>query len=84
MTTELREVPVEELTAFMDDFNHHIFDMVSSPDVSEKKGAILAIGTFVYKISFYVHTYLHILHPQRRVPFKQRNEEHDVCIMYNH
>ena len=44
VTTELREVPVEELTAFMDDFNHHIFDMVSSPDVSEKKGAILAIG----------------------------------------
>ena len=44
VTTELREVSVEELTAFMDEFNHHIFEMVSSTDVSEKKGGILAIG----------------------------------------
>lgn len=44
VTTELREVPVEELTMFMDEFNHLIFDMVSSADVNEKKGAILAIG----------------------------------------
>jgi hypothetical protein len=28
----------------MDEFNHHIFDMVSSPDSNEKRGAILAIG----------------------------------------
>ncbi|CAG7725809.1 unnamed protein product [Allacma fusca] len=47
VTTELREVSVEELTAFMDEFNHHIFDMVSSPDVSEKKGAILAIESLI-------------------------------------
>ncbi|XP_014662370.1 PREDICTED: serine/threonine-protein kinase mTOR-like [Priapulus caudatus] len=43
VTTELREVSVEELTAFMDAFNHHIFEMCSSSDVNEKKGGILAI-----------------------------------------
>ncbi|PSN34470.1 Serine/threonine-protein kinase mTOR [Blattella germanica] len=41
--TELREVSVEELTSFMDEFNHHIFEMVSGSDVNEKKGGILAI-----------------------------------------
>ncbi|GBP30110.1 hypothetical protein EVAR_94953_1 [Eumeta japonica] len=41
--TELREVPQEELTQFLDDFNHHIFEMVSSSDVNEKKGGVLAI-----------------------------------------
>ncbi|KAK7869671.1 hypothetical protein R5R35_010033 [Gryllus longicercus] len=41
--TELREVSVEELTAFMDEFNHHIFEMVSGSDINEKKGGILAI-----------------------------------------
>ena len=28
----------------MDEFNHQIFEMVSSSDVNEKKGGILAIG----------------------------------------
>ncbi|RZF43401.1 hypothetical protein LSTR_LSTR001662 [Laodelphax striatellus] len=41
--TELREVSAEELTAFMDEFNHHIFEMVSGSDVNEKKGGIVAI-----------------------------------------
>ncbi|KAI5638457.1 FAT domain-containing protein [Phthorimaea operculella] len=41
--TELREVPQEELTQFLDEFNHHIFEMVSSNDVHEKKGGVLAI-----------------------------------------
>ncbi|XP_076166943.1 serine/threonine-protein kinase Tor isoform X1 [Ptiloglossa arizonensis] len=41
--TELREASQEEITAFMDEFNHHIFEMVSGSDVSEKKGGILAI-----------------------------------------
>lgn len=44
VTTELREVPAEDLTSFMDEFNHHIFEMVSSSDTNEKKGGILAIG----------------------------------------
>lgn len=45
--TELREMPQEELALFLDDFNHHIFDMVSSSDASEKKGGVLAISEFV-------------------------------------
>ncbi|XP_073962067.1 serine/threonine-protein kinase Tor [Choristoneura fumiferana] len=41
--TELREVPQDELTQFLDEFNHQIFEMVSSSDVHEKKGGVLAI-----------------------------------------
>jgi hypothetical protein len=33
----------------MDDFNHHIFEMVSGSDVNEKKGGILAIGEWYCK-----------------------------------
>ena len=47
VTTDLREVSIDELTNFMDEFNHHIFEMVSSSDVSEKKGGILAIGKYL-------------------------------------
>lgn len=42
--TELREMPQEELLAFLDEFNHSIFDMISSADNSEKKGGVLAIS----------------------------------------
>ena len=42
--TELREMPQDELLAFLDEFNHHIFDMISSPDNVEKKGGVLAIS----------------------------------------
>ncbi|KAJ8676220.1 hypothetical protein QAD02_012006 [Eretmocerus hayati] len=41
--TELREATQEEITSFLDDFNHHIFEMVSSSDINEKKGGVLAI-----------------------------------------
>lgn len=41
--TELREATQEEITVFMDEFNHHIFEMVSGSDINEKKGGILAI-----------------------------------------
>ena len=44
VTTELREVSLDDLTSFMDEFNHQIFEMVSSSDVNERKGGILAIG----------------------------------------
>ncbi|XP_029434781.1 serine/threonine-protein kinase mTOR isoform X2 [Rhinatrema bivittatum] len=43
VTTELREVSQEEATQFYDELNHHIFELVSSSDVSERKGGILAI-----------------------------------------
>lgn len=42
--TELREMPQEELLAFLDEFNHSIFDMISSADNTEKKGGVLAIS----------------------------------------
>lgn len=47
VSTELREMPLDEHTSFMDEFNHHIFEMVSSSDINERKGGILAIGKFV-------------------------------------
>ncbi|XP_064459506.1 serine/threonine-protein kinase mTOR-like [Ornithodoros turicata] len=47
VTTELREMGPEDVSAFMDEFNGHIFEMVSSSDVSEKKGGILAIVQLV-------------------------------------
>lgn len=42
--SELREATPDEINNFLDEFNHHIFEMVSSNDVHEKKGGILAIG----------------------------------------
>ncbi|ELU01654.1 hypothetical protein CAPTEDRAFT_155489 [Capitella teleta] len=47
VTTELREVSLDDLTSFMDEFNHQIFEMVSSSDVNEKKGGILAIVSLI-------------------------------------
>ena len=43
MTSEWREAVQEDVISFVDDLNHHIFDMVSSSDANEKKGGILAI-----------------------------------------
>lgn len=42
--SELREATPDEINTFLDEFNHHIFEMVSGSDVNEKKGGILAIG----------------------------------------
>ncbi|KAK7065603.1 hypothetical protein SK128_010038 [Halocaridina rubra] len=44
VTTELREISLDELLSFLDEFNHHIFEMVSSNDINEKKGGIYAIS----------------------------------------
>ncbi|XP_018572076.1 serine/threonine-protein kinase Tor [Anoplophora glabripennis] len=41
--SELREATPDEINTFLEEFNHHIFEMVSSNDVNEKKGGILAI-----------------------------------------
>lgn len=46
--SELREATSEEINTFLDDFNHHIFEMVSSTDVNEKKGGILAISIIFF------------------------------------
>lgn len=50
VSTELREMPLEEHTHFMDQFNHHIFEMVSSSDLNERKGGILAIGDLLINL----------------------------------
>ncbi|XP_071144772.1 serine/threonine-protein kinase mTOR-like isoform X1 [Mytilus edulis] len=47
VSTELREMPFEEHTAFMDKFYHQIFELVSSSDLNEKKGGILAIVSLI-------------------------------------
>uniref|UniRef100_A0AAU7B991 Serine/threonine-protein kinase TOR n=1 Tax=Pyrrhocoris apterus TaxID=37000 RepID=A0AAU7B991_PYRAP len=41
--TELRELSTEEFSDFMDEFNKHMYDMVSSSDINENKGGLLAI-----------------------------------------
>ncbi len=40
----LPQLSQDEATTFYDELNHHIFELVSSSDVNEKKGGILAIG----------------------------------------
>ncbi|GLD45725.1 serine/threonine-protein kinase mTOR, partial [Lates japonicus] len=47
VTTELRELSQDEATTFYDELNHHIFELVSSSDVNEKKGGILAIVSLI-------------------------------------
>lgn len=47
VSTELREVGQEELNTFLDDFNHFIFEMVSSGDTHAKMGGILAIVALI-------------------------------------
>ncbi|GBN69670.1 Serine/threonine-protein kinase mTOR [Araneus ventricosus] len=47
VTTELREMSIEDVSAFLDEFNHHIFEMVSSSDVNDRKGGTLAIAADV-------------------------------------
>lgn len=43
-TLFLFQLSQDEATTFYDELNHHIFELVSSSDVNEKKGGILAIG----------------------------------------
>ncbi|XP_037075376.1 serine/threonine-protein kinase mTOR-like [Pollicipes pollicipes] len=47
VSTELLEVPPGELQAFMDEFNHQIFNLASSADSNDKKGAILATVSLI-------------------------------------
>ncbi|GBP30106.1 hypothetical protein EVAR_94949_1 [Eumeta japonica] len=41
--TELREMPEDKLTQTLDEFNHHIHDMISSNDANDKRAGILTI-----------------------------------------
>lgn len=44
VSTELRELPAERYSSSMDDINQSIYSLISSQEVHEKKGGILAIG----------------------------------------
>ena len=44
VSTELRELPDEQSSEILDDVNQNIFSLISSQEVHEKKGGILAIG----------------------------------------
>jgi len=46
VATELREVSQELTSGFLEELNHMIYDLVSSNEIYEKKGGILAIGKF--------------------------------------
>ena len=67
VSTELREASAEQYTSFMDELNHHIFEMVSSSDANEKKGGIMAIGEYerisakLYHYFFLIGKYVCIL-----------------------
>lgn len=58
--TELREMSPEELSSFIEDFHHDIYDMVSSNDLNEKKGGILAISMYLK------HSYIYIIYIERQ------------------
>lgn len=45
--TELREMQPDESVPFFDEFNHHIFDMMSSQEPYEKKAGIMAIKCLI-------------------------------------
>jgi len=47
VSTELKEALSDELTVFLEEFNQQIVEMVSSQDVNEKKGGILAISMLI-------------------------------------
>ena len=44
VSTELRELPAESYSTKLDEVNQSIFSLISSQEVHEKKGGILAIG----------------------------------------
>lgn len=48
VSTELRELPAETYSSVMDEMNQSIFQIISSPEVHEKKGGILAIGENIF------------------------------------
>lgn len=44
VSTELRELPTENSSTVLDAVNQNIFLLISSQEIHEKKGGILAIG----------------------------------------
>lgn len=53
----LQQLSQDEATTFYDELNHHIFELVSSSDVNEKKGGILAIGKCLVILYPFAHPF---------------------------
>ncbi|XP_076451616.1 serine/threonine-protein kinase mTOR-like isoform X2 [Babylonia areolata] len=47
LANDLQELPQPDITLFLDEFNHHVFEMVSSTDINERKGGILTIVALI-------------------------------------
>ena len=62
VSTELRELPAERSSEVLDDVNANIFSLISSQEVHEKKGGILAIGEEKTPAT-HTHTQLVHTHP---------------------
>ena len=45
--TELRELPTDRHQAQLDEINQCIYQLITSSEVHEKKGGILAIGEYI-------------------------------------
>lgn len=45
--TELREMPPDESAHFFDEFNHYVFEMMSSQDSHEKKAGVIAVNCLI-------------------------------------
>ena len=43
---ELQELSRDDLSRFLDEFDKHLTDMVTNGDISEKKGAVMALSKF--------------------------------------
>ena len=54
VNTDVPEMPLDDQNAFIDEINHNVFEMVSSSEVHEKKGGILAIGKFILYFFFFI------------------------------
>lgn len=51
VSTELREMPTDVVSNFVEEITLNVFEMVTNGDINEKKGGILAIGNQVLSIS---------------------------------
>ena len=61
VSTELRELPAERYSSSLDDINQSIYSLISSQEVHEKKGGILAIGELMSdhtQVQKEIHNYL--------------------------
>lgn len=68
VSTELRELPADTYSTVLDEINQNIFALMSSPELHEKKGGVLAIGNNFVMLS--QHWGLNTEHPSYLVAFR--------------